>query len=180
VVTVLLGGPNRCYSFGRADVARLVDKLRRVVQRDDAHLVIVSSRRTPDSVRARFAEEFADHDVWDPAADNPYLAALAVSDYLVVTCDSVSMTSEAAATGKPVFIEPLSERLPATRFRRFQDSFRRDGITRPFDGRLEHWTYIPPDDSAHVGRIIRQEMGLPPLISSSRTASPATTTSPRT
>lgn len=180
VVTVLLGGPNRCYSFGRADVARLVDKLRRVVQRDDAHLVIVSSRRTPESVRARFAEEFADHDVWDPTADNPYLAALAVADYLVVTCDSVSMTSEASATGKPVFIEPLSERLPATRFRRFQDSFRRDGITRPFEGRLEHWTYIPPDDSARVGRIIRQEMGLPPVEFAGQIGSPAPLTSPLT
>ena len=37
----------------------------------------------------------------DPAAENPYLAALAVADAIVVTCDSVSMTSEAAATGKP-------------------------------------------------------------------------------
>lgn len=163
VIAVLLGGPNRCYAFSRADVARLVDKLRRIVLRDDAHLIIVSSRRTPEAVRARFAEEFPDHDVWDPAAENPYLAALAVADYVVVTCDSVSMTSEAAATGKPVFVEPLSERLPAPRFRRFQDSFRRDGITRPFTGRLEHWTYIPPDDSLRVGRIIRQEMGLPPL-----------------
>lgn len=162
VVTVLLGGPNRSYAFSRADVARFVDKLRLIVLRDDAHLIIVCSRRTPEAVRARFAEEFPDHDVWDPAAENPYLAALAVADYVVVTCDSVSMTSEAAATGKPVFVEPLSERLPARRFRRFQDSFRRDGITRPFTGRLEHWTYIPPDDSARVGRIIRQEMGLPP------------------
>jgi mitochondrial fission protein ELM1 len=180
VVTVLLGGPNRCYSFGRADVARLVEKLRRVVQRDDAHLVIVSSRRTPESVRTRFADEFPDHDVWDPGADNPYLAALAVADYLVVTCDSVSMTSEAAATGRPVFIEPLSERLPARRYRRFQDAFRRDGITRPFEGRLEHWTYIPPDDAARVGRIIRQEMGLPPVDPAGRTDAQVAVTSPRT
>jgi uncharacterized protein len=180
VVTVLLGGPNRCYSFGRADVLRLVEKLRRVVQRDDAHLVIISSRRTPESVRARFAEEFADQDVWDPAVDNPYLAALAVADYVVVTCDSVSMTSEASATGKPVFVEPLSERLPAKRYRRFQDSYRRDGITRPFEGRLEHWTYIPPDDAARVGRIIRQEMGLPPVDMAGRTASVAALTSNRT
>ena len=163
VVTVLLGGPNRSYGFTRADAGRLIDKLQLVVDRDNAFLIIVSSRRTPPSIRARFAEEFAGHYVWNHEAENPYLAALAVADYIVVTCDSVSMTSEAAATGRPVYIEPLSERLPARRFRRFQDSFRRDGITRPFEGRLEHWTYIPPDDSARVGAIIRQKLGLPPL-----------------
>lgn len=162
VVTVLLGGPNRCYGFSTADVGRLIDKLHRVVDRDNAYLVIVSSRRTPEPIRARLAEEFAGHYVWDRGPENPYLAALAVADYIVVTCDSVSMTSEAAATGRPVFVEPLTERLPAKRFRRFQDSLRRDGITRPFEGRLDHWTYLPPDDAARVGRIIRQELGLPP------------------
>lgn len=162
VVTVLLGGPNRCYGFSRADMSRLIDKLRRVVERDNAYLIIVCSRRTPEAIRARFAAEFPEHYVWDRGAENPYLAALAVADYIVVTCDSVSMTSEAAATGRPVFIEPLSERLSARRFRRFQDSFRHDGITRPFEGRLDEWTYVPPDDAAQIGRIIRQELGLPP------------------
>jgi mitochondrial fission protein ELM1 len=172
VVTVLLGGPNRCYGFSRADMERLVDKLRMVINRDNAFLIVVSSRRTPEHIRARFAEEFAGHYVWDQGSENPYLAALSVADYIVVTCDSVSMTSEAAATGRPVFVEPLSERLPAPRFRRFQDSFRRAGITRPFEGRLEHWTYIPPDDSARVGAIIRQEMGLPPRTANSEIRSP--------
>ncbi|MBL8850199.1 MAG: mitochondrial fission ELM1 family protein [Planctomycetaceae bacterium] len=175
VVTVLLGGPNRCYGFSKPDIARLIDKLRMVVQRDNARLIIVSSRRTPEPVRARFVEEFSDHYVWDPARENPYLAALAVADAIVVTCDSVSMTSEAAATGRPVFIEPLTERFPAPRFRRFQDSFRHAGITRRFEGRLEHWTYTPPDDAARIGRIIREEMGLPPNHSSSISqACPAT------
>jgi uncharacterized protein len=173
IVTVLLGGPNRCYGFSRADVARLIDKLRMVVHRDNARLIIVSSRRTPEPIRARFAEEFADHYVWNPAAENPYLAALAVADAIVVTCDSVSMTSEAAATGKPVFVEPLTERFPAPRFRRFQDSFRRAGITRRFEGRLEQWTYIPPDDAAQIGRVIREEMGLLPHRSSTSTDRPA-------
>jgi len=167
VVTVLLGGPNRCYSFSRDDITRLIEKLHSVVARENAFLVVVSSRRTPESVRARFAQEFAAHHVWDRSAENPYLAALAVADYIVVTCDSVSMTSEAAATGRPVFVELLTERFSARRFRRFQDSFRRDGITRPFEGRLDHWTYLPPDDFNRLGRIIREELGLPPLPSSS-------------
>ena len=40
--------------------------------------------------------------VWDRESDNPYLGILALADRLVVTSDSVSMISEALATGHPV------------------------------------------------------------------------------
>ena len=33
-----------------------------------------------------------------------YLSALSISDYIVVTCDSTSMISEAAITGKPIYV----------------------------------------------------------------------------
>ena len=46
-------------------------------------------------------------EVWDDTGDNPYYAYLAVADALLVTADSVSMISEAAATGKPVHIIEL-------------------------------------------------------------------------
>jgi hypothetical protein len=158
VVTVLLGGPNRYFAFSQSDVEALIEKLH-VAARNEARLVIVPSRRTPDAVTARMREEFVgEHYVWDGGADNPYLAALAVADYVVVTGDSVSMTTEASATGKPLFVEHLRERLPARRFRRFHAAFRHAGITRPFEGRLAHWTYTPPDDTARVARVIQERM----------------------
>lgn len=161
IATVLLGGPNRYYAFSQADVNRLIDKLR-IAARDDVQLLIVPSRRTPAEVCFRFQSEFGrDHLVWDGQDENPYLAALAVADYVVVTGDSVSMTTEASATGKPVFVEYLRERLPARRFRKFHFSFRHSGITRPFEGRLHRWTYTPPDDTAEVARRIKERMGLP-------------------
>jgi mitochondrial fission protein ELM1 len=160
ILTVLLGGPNRYFAFSQADVNRLIDKLH-VAARDDVQLLIVPSRRTPATVSFRFQAEFGhDHLVWDGQDENPYLAALAVADYVVVTGDSVSMTTEASATGKPVFVEYLRERLPARRFRKFHFSFRHAGITRPFEGRLHRWTYSPPDDTAEVARRIKERMGV--------------------
>ena len=58
-----------------------------------------------------------------------------------------------------MFVEPLTGRFPGPGFRRFQDSFRRAGITRRFEGRLDTGP-TPPDDAAQIGRIIREEMGL--------------------
>ena len=44
--------------------------------------------------------------------DNPYLGYLACADVVVVTGESESMLAESAATGKSVYIYPLSERQP--------------------------------------------------------------------
>jgi mitochondrial fission protein ELM1 len=48
---------------------------------------------------------------WKPGqTDNPYTGHLALADVLVVTGESESMLSEAAATGAPLFIYPVPER----------------------------------------------------------------------
>ena len=41
------------------------------------------------------------------AAENPYFGYLALADRLIVTCDSMSMLTEAIVTRKPVFIYDL-------------------------------------------------------------------------
>jgi mitochondrial fission protein ELM1 len=41
---------------------------------------------------------------WESGEVNPYLGLLALADAIVVTSDSVSMVSEACATGRPVHV----------------------------------------------------------------------------
>ena len=36
-----------------------------------------------------------------------YLSALKLADHIVVTCDSTSMISEAAITGKPIYVAQI-------------------------------------------------------------------------
>lgn len=160
-VAVLLGGKNGYYSFSQSDVDHLVTKLKRVTVDRKVHLAILKSRRTPDDVARRFEAEFgAEHFVWNGEGQNPYFAALAVADYLVVTGDSVSMVTEATAGGRPVFVHHLTETRPARRFRRFHEMFEEAGITRPFHGDLADWTYSPPNDTPAVARLIRERMGI--------------------
>ena len=50
-----------------------------------------------------------------------YLSALAISDHIVVTCDSTSMISEAAVTEKPVYIAMMKSIKNNYRFKKFYD-----------------------------------------------------------
>ena len=70
-----------------------------------------------------------------------YLSALAISNYIVVTCDSTSMISEAAMTGKPVYIAMMRSFKPTGRFKKFYSQLKDLGITRVLEDRVENWSY---------------------------------------
>jgi mitochondrial fission protein ELM1 len=67
------------------------------------------------------------------------------------------MVSEAATTGKPVQVIPLDG--PGSgKFRRFHESLREAGITRPFDGTIGRWSYAPLDETPRAAAEIRRRM----------------------
>jgi mitochondrial fission protein ELM1 len=91
--------------------------------------------------------------IWDGSGDNPYFAYLALADAVLVTADSISMISEAAATGKPVHVIDLDG--GNAKFARFHGTMQAAGITRPFSGHIESWSYSIPDDTARAGAALR-------------------------
>jgi mitochondrial fission protein ELM1 len=105
---VLLGGSTRRHPFGADQARDLVVLLNGA--REGGGLAITPSRRTPDAVKQVLREAFADDPgvyLWDDNGDNPYRAILALSDRLVATGDSVSMVSEAVASGHPTAVFDL-------------------------------------------------------------------------
>ena len=159
LVSVLLGGKNGYYSFSQADIDRLFQKLNRLVDEHDVRLAVLTSNRTPEEVCTRLTNDFGEnHFIWNGQGLNPYFEALALADYIVVTGDSVSMVTEATATGRPVFVEHLTERRTARRFRKFHSMFEEAGLTRRFEGELAEWEYEPPNDTPNVARLIRERM----------------------
>lgn len=160
-VAVILGGPNRYYAYSSADVSRLISMLHRMSQSCVVRLAVIPSRRTPTAVVRQFAQSFpAPHIVWRGDGPNPYMAVLSMARHFVVTGDSVSMVSEAAATGRPVSVFHLTEQRRAKRFRKFHESFERAGVTRPFAGQLDEWSYVSPDRTEAIAQKIRQQLGL--------------------
>jgi hypothetical protein len=122
-------------------------------------LALTPSRRTDPPAREALVKTVRALGgyAWDGEGENPYFGLLALADGIVVTEDSVSMTSEALSTGKPVFVAALEGR--SGRIAAFQATMQAKGFTRPFEGRFEHWTYVPPDDTARAARLLRQKFG---------------------
>ena len=156
IVTVLIGGANRSYRLDLAHLAETAERVAAAVRRAGGCVLVTASRRTGPHGLAVLRERFAGlpGQVWDGTGDNPYFAFLALADALLVTADSVSMISEAAATGKPVHI--LSLPGGDAKFARFHDTIRQAGITRPFAGSIEQWSYHPLDDTARAGAALRE------------------------
>jgi mitochondrial fission protein ELM1 len=71
----------------------------------------------------------------------------------------VNMVTEAAGTGKPIYVKFLPGQ--SKRNSRFHEQMRGAGATRRFDGRsIKTWSYPPINDTVIVARAIRRALGL--------------------
>lgn len=155
LVAVLIGGDNRVYRLSESRFAALVDQLA-ALARAGFGIAVTPSRRTGPAAEQLLRDRLAGLPVfiWDGAGDNPYFGLLGLADAVLVTADSVSMVSEAAATGKPVHVIDLDG--GSAKFARFHAAMRAAGVTRPFAGTIEDWRYAPPDDTARAAAEIRR------------------------
>jgi uncharacterized protein len=144
-VAVSLGGPNGDYRYTQAALDRLGAALRALAAQG-VGLMITPSRRTPPEVAAFVREATGEgrRIFWDGAGTNPYPAFMAHADAFIVPADSVNMTGEPCATGRPVYV--FAPDGGSRKFTRFHDALRQHGATRPLPERfekLEQWTYPP-------------------------------------
>jgi uncharacterized protein len=170
-VAVLLGGPNGYFNYTKPVLARLAAALGRLAAQG-AGLMVTPSRRTPREVLGfvRDATAGTRRLLWDGSGDNPYPAFLAHADAFIVPADSVNMTGEPCATGKPVYV--FTPAGGSTKFARFHATLHRYGATRPLPDpfeRLESWNYVPLSSSDAIAAEIarrwlkrRRMLGAPP------------------
>ncbi len=156
LIAVLVGGNNSAYRLTEAGTRSLANNLVALAKSSGGGLAVTPSRRTGAANERILREMLADAPavVWPGTGPNPYFGYLGLADAVVVTCDSVSMVSEAASTGKPVYVFDLKG--GSRKFRNFHDGLRTDGITRPFVGELDTWTYAPLDDTTQIAAQVRQ------------------------
>jgi uncharacterized protein len=158
---VLLGGDSKGFRFSPAEGAAFGASVAKLVQEQHGSMLVTPSRRTRPQSLSAFAKAIGGvpHILWSGTGENPYLAMLAWADTIVVTNDSVNMVTEAAGTGKPVYVKFLPGK--SKRNSRFHEQMRDAGATRPFDGRsIETWSYPPINDTEIVARAIRRTLGL--------------------
>lgn len=160
LVSVLLGGPNGRFRFGKAEGEALASRLAEMMLRDGVGVAVTPSRRTDPAVRAAMERVLRPLGafVWDMVGDNPYAGLLAHADAIVVTCDSVSMLSEAAATSAPILMAELPGR--SRGIGRFIEVLRNEGRARLFEGRFATWPVQPIDDMPDAMAEARRRLGL--------------------
>jgi mitochondrial fission protein ELM1 len=160
LVAVLIGGSNGRFRLDATVAAQLAGSLAGMLQRDRVGLAVTPSRRTdPAAVRVlREALEPLGAFVWDGTGDNPYFGMLGLADAIVVTQDSVSMISEAAATAAPVLVAALPGR--SRRQIMFLDALRAEDRVRWFEGRFTTWKVAPLDDTPLAAAELRRRLGL--------------------
>lgn len=159
-VAVLVGGNSKAHRLTREIMENLAAQLKRL----DAGLMVTTSRRTGEEntriLRSTLLDPGFRRDdnvmFWDGSGENPYFGMLAWADFILVTEDSASMLSDAATTGKPVYVIRLEG--GSARLDKLHENLRKKGITRPFDGRLENWAYEPLRDSQKIADEIRIRM----------------------
>lgn len=154
LVTVLIGGANRYCSLSIAEAEDLAALLAEVSRNYGAGFALTPSRRTsPEVVETlRRSLRRVPHVLWGGHGENPYFGYLGLADHIVVTSDSVNMTTEACATGKPVHVFHLPGE--SRRFRDFHQSLEAEGMTKRFTGALSSWGYTPLLESQGVARAV--------------------------
>jgi len=159
LVAVLVGGSNGRFRLDAAVGGQLAGQLADMMRRDGVGVAVTPSRRTDPAVTAllREALEPLGGYVWDGTGENPYFGMLALADAIVVTADSVSMISEAAATSAPVLMAALPGR--SRRQRLFTEMMLAEGRAKWFAGRFEQWHATPLDDTPEAAAEMRRRLG---------------------
>lgn len=148
-IALLLGGPSKSALWREQDGRRLVAQM--AALSTSGHGLMITPSRRSDPAVVETLRAACDPDatfLWDGAGDNPYPGILGLADAVMVTEDSVNMTSEAAATGLPVHVFRVSGR--SKKIAAFHDAMAARGITRPFAGRIEDWSYTPLQEADRV------------------------------
>lgn len=158
-IGVLLGGSNRTMTLTPEKTRQIGEQLADAARASGGSLLITPSRRTGQKNTRVLADTIQDvpHQLWRGEGPNPYFGILGLADYLVVSGDSASMVSEAASTGRPLYVIEFGRY--SKRLARFHRELREEGVTRPFDGSLASWEYAPVDDTGMVAEAIMERLG---------------------
>ena len=120
--TMLIGGSSRSHRYQDAEWRQLAQGMSELARREGFRWLVTTSRRTGKELESVLLEcldpdVVADAVWWCHSPEKKLAAYLGAAEKIWVTQDSVSMITEAVATGKPVVVVyPADLRFPAASF----------------------------------------------------------------
>ena len=159
IVTLILGGPNRYYGFNNNELTKIFNEIKTNFISKGYKAFIIPSMRTPKKTIEIATKEFInDGYVVNSIDKQAYLSSLALATNIVITCDSTSMISEAAASGKPIFVAHMQPKRNNYRFRKFFQLFKELGITRNLGDKVESWTYNSFNEAERIATMVHSKL----------------------
>ncbi len=156
ILTLILGGPTKYYNYSTQNIKSIFSNIKNLTEKNNLHLIVIPSNRTPlETVSLAKSELMKDTTIIETVDKKAYLSALCLAKYIVVTCDSSSMISEAALTGKPVYVAMIETKRNDKRFKKFRKLFENMNILRKLDDKLETWSYEKLDEANRVSKLIK-------------------------
>ena len=159
IVSLILGGPNKYYSFNSDQIINIFNQIKSIFVSDGYKVIIIPSMRTPKEIIDLAEREMGlSGYVVNKVDKQAYLSAYALANYVIVTCDSTSMISEAATSGKPIFVAHMKAKRNNYRFNRFYELFKQMGITRNLGEKVETWTYNKHNEAQRIAAEIKNKI----------------------
>ena len=159
VVTLILGGPTKYYNYDNENMIQIFSKINKQILEKNMQLIIIPSNRTPEKI-IQFAKEYFNKNrlIIDNVDKQAYLSSLALAKYIIVTCDSSSMISEAALTGKPIYVAMIPAMRSDKRFQKFRNLLESMNIIRKLEDSLDTWSYEKLDETNRIAKQIKEKL----------------------
>ena len=159
VVTFIVGGPTKYYDYSEKVINEIFLKIDKNFISRGFQLIFIPSMRTPQNI-IDLAKNYFDKDqiIITEVDKKAYLSSLKLSNYIVVTCDSTSMISESAITGKPIYVAQMPSIKKNERFLKFFQLFKSLNITKDLSDKVEDWNYEKLNETDRISSYIKDKI----------------------
>ena len=159
VVSFIVGGPNKYYNYNSKILDEVFSKVKNNFINKGYQLIFIPSMRTPQNVIDQAENYFDKNQIIIKNVDKKaYLSSLKLADHIVVTCDSTSMISESAITGKPIYVAQMPAVKKNHRFKKFFSLFKSLNIIRDLENSLDSWDYEKLNETDRISSYIKKQI----------------------
>ena len=153
IIACLIGGDGKSSKLKDSEIINLVDKINLISEK---YTVVYCFSRRTSVITKRIIKKRKKlkHYCYDYKDKDPYWFLMNKSSHFIVTEDSVSMTSDAAFTGKPIYLVKIKNK--KNKIRNFVQNLEKKGVVRYFDGEIESWKYETINESKRIANIIKK------------------------
>ena len=157
--SLILGGPTKHYDYSDENILNILDLFDNLISKNNLQGIVIPSMRTPKNIIELCKNKLRINSlIIDNVDKKAYLSALSLAKYVAVTCDSTSMISEAALTGKPIYVADIPAKKNDLRIKKFIELFTKLNIIKNLDNKLETWHYEILDETNRIAKEIKKQL----------------------